>query len=136
MGKGIFEETEQELIHSVFDFADTTVKEVMVPKHKFSAIDIDTHHDKVLDFLIETGFSRYPVYRETPDQIVGILYNKDVFPDNNASERAIRNVKVKQKISGQFKTGEQIFCILRSLIDTCKKRNVDVMFAMNSVAQL
>ncbi|HBO83824.1 MAG: hypothetical protein A2073_02680 [Deltaproteobacteria bacterium GWC2_42_11] len=79
MGKGIFEETEQELIHSVFDFADTTVKEVMVPKHKFSAIDIDTHHDKVLDFLIETGFSRYPVYRETPDQIVGILYNKDVF---------------------------------------------------------
>ena len=79
MGKGIFEETEQELIHSVFDFADTTVKEVMVPKHKFSPIDIDTHHDKVLDFLIETGFSRYPVYRETPDQIVGILYNKDVF---------------------------------------------------------
>lgn len=70
------------------------------------------------------------------DSILTFLYNKDVFPDNNASERAIRNVKVKQKISGQFKTGEQIFCILRSLIDTCKKRNVDVMFAMNSVAQL
>ncbi|MBI5681952.1 MAG: HlyC/CorC family transporter [Deltaproteobacteria bacterium] len=79
MEKGIFEETEQELIHSVFDFADTTVKEIMVPRHKFSAIDINSQQDEALDFLIETGFSRYPVYKDTQEHIVGILYNKDVF---------------------------------------------------------
>ena len=52
------------------------------------------------------------------------------------SERAIRNVKVKQKISGQFKSGEDCFSILRSIIDICLKRNVDILFALNSIARL
>lgn len=77
--KGIFEETEEALIHSVFEFADTMVKEVMVPKHKISAIEIDTPPEKVLDFIVESGFSRYPVYRESLENIVGILYHKDIF---------------------------------------------------------
>lgn len=55
------------------------------------------------------------------------LYHLDVPPDNNASERAIRNVKVKQKISGQFKSGQDIFCVLRSVIDTLRKRELDVL---------
>jgi len=55
------------------------------------------------------------------------LYHLEVPPDNNASERAIRNVKVKQKVSGQFKSGQQTFCILRSVIDTLRKRNLNVL---------
>ena len=70
------------------------------------------------------------------NSIFTFLYNKETPPDNNASERAIRNVKVKQKISGQFKKGQQKFCILRSVIDTCKKRNVDVMNTLSTIAQL
>lgn len=77
--KGIFEETEEALIHGVFEFADTMVKDVMVPKHKVIAIDIDTPPEKVLDFIVESGFSRYPVYKERLNHIVGILYNKDIF---------------------------------------------------------
>ncbi len=70
------------------------------------------------------------------DSILTFLYNKDTPPDNNASERAIRNVKIKQKVSGQFKSNENIFCILRSVIDSCKKRGVDIMFTLKSIAQL
>ena len=55
------------------------------------------------------------------------LYNLEVPPDNNASERAIRNVKVKQKVSGQFKSGQHTFCVLRSVIDTLRKRNLNVL---------
>lgn len=77
--KGIFEETEEALIHGVFEFADTTVKEIMVPKHKFNAIDIDTQPEQALQFIVESGFSRYPVYRGATENIIGILYNKDVF---------------------------------------------------------
>jgi len=77
--KGIFEETEEALIHSVFEFADTMVKDVMVPKHKISAIEIDTPPEEVLNFIVESGFSRYPVYRESLENIVGILYHKDIF---------------------------------------------------------
>jgi len=69
------------------------------------------------------------------ESIFTFLYNNDTESDNNASERAIRNVKVKQKISGQFKTGQNNFCVLRSIIDTCLKKRVDVMFALSNIAQ-
>lgn len=64
------------------------------------------------------------------------LYYEEVPPDNNSSERAIRNIKVKQKVSGQFKTGMQPFCILRSIIDTCIKNKVDVFEALKLIAQM
>ena len=64
------------------------------------------------------------------------LYNNNVPPDNNASERAIRNVKVKQKVSGQFKSqlGAKIFVTIRSIIDTSLKRNLDVFLALKQIA--
>jgi transposase len=55
------------------------------------------------------------------------LYDLEVPPDNNGSERAVRNIKVKQKISGQFKSGQDTFCVLRSIIDTLRKRELDVL---------
>ena len=55
------------------------------------------------------------------------LYDLNVPPDNNASERAIRNIKVKQKVSGQFKSGKHTFCVLRSVIDTLRKRELNVI---------
>ena len=61
------------------------------------------------------------------NNILPCLYRKDIPPDNSGSERAVRNMKVKQKISGQFKTGQKAFCILRSAIDTAKKRKCDIM---------
>ena len=64
------------------------------------------------------------------------LYDLSVPPDNNGSERAIRNVKVKQKISGQFKTGQQDFCIIRSVIDTLLKRKLDVFTYLNKIMSL
>ena len=60
----------------------------------------------------------------------------DVAPDNNGSERAIRNIKVKQKISGQFKTLESanLFAILRSVIDTTIKNGNNVWNALRLIA--
>jgi transposase len=63
-------------------------------------------------------------------------YDPTVPSHNNDSAKAIRNVKVKQKVSGQFKsfTGAEIFAILRSIIDTAIKNNQDVTNALNEVA--
>ena len=60
----------------------------------------------------------------------------NVSPDNNGSERAIRNIKVKQKISGQFKTLENanLFAILRSVIDTTIKNGNNVLNALHLIA--
>jgi transposase len=68
--------------------------------------------------------------------IFPFLYSLDIPPDNNGSERAIRNIKVKQKISGQFKSGQQTFCVLRSLIDTFIKRQLDVFDTLRLVMTL
>lgn len=69
-------------------------------------------------------------------KIFTFLYYAEVPPDNNGSERAIRNIKVKQKVSGQFKTGQYAFCILRSVIDTCIKNKVDVFETLKRIAQM
>lgn len=76
--KGVFDETEQELIHSVFEFTDTSVKEVMVPRPKIHAIRIDTPPREVLKYVTENSFSRYPVYKTNLNEISGILYFKDL----------------------------------------------------------
>ncbi|MFQ5850774.1 MAG: hemolysin family protein [Candidatus Binatia bacterium] len=76
--QGIFDETEKELIHSVFEFVDTPVKTVMVPRTEIHALDIKTPSEQVLESFIESGFSRIPVYEETMDRVVGVLYNKDI----------------------------------------------------------
>jgi transposase len=66
------------------------------------------------------------------------LFHNQVPPDNNASERAIRNVKVKQKVSGQFKTenGAQYYAVIRSVTDTCIKNGQNVLAAFKTIAIL
>jgi putative hemolysin len=76
--KGVFDRTEEELIHGVFEFADRSVKEIMVPKPNIYCINIDDTKDVVLEYIITNEFSRYPVYKDYPDNIVGIVYHKDI----------------------------------------------------------
>ncbi|MCY4488965.1 MAG: hemolysin family protein [Deltaproteobacteria bacterium] len=84
--KGIFDETEKELIHSVFDFADTPVRAVMVPRTEIHAIDVESEPDDVLRNFVESGFSRLPVYENELDQVLGIAYNKDILRAMQANE--------------------------------------------------
>jgi putative hemolysin len=77
--KGIFNETEKELIHSVFEFADTPVKAIMKPRTDIHAIEIGASLTDVAKSFVENGFSRIPVYDGDLDRVVGVLYNKDVF---------------------------------------------------------
>ena len=77
--KGIFNETEKELIHSVFEFADTPVKVVMIPRPEIHAIEVNASLAEVAKSFVDSGFSRIPVYEGELDRIIGILYNKDVF---------------------------------------------------------
>ena len=77
--KGIFDETEKELIHSVFEFVDTPVKAVMVPRTEIHAVDINMPPQEILKSFVDSGFSRIPVYEGEMDKVIGVLYNKDIF---------------------------------------------------------
>jgi len=90
------EEDERELIDSIFRFSETTVAEVMVPRVDVVALPKETPLMKALDVIVEAGHSRIPVYEDTIDKIVGILYAKDLltcFRDGNTDitvERIMR----------------------------------------------
>jgi Transposase IS66 family len=68
--------------------------------------------------------------------ILPCIYDLDIPPDNNGSERAIRNIKVKQKVAGQFKTGQNAFCVIRSVIETLLKRKVEVFPSLIQIISL
>jgi putative hemolysin len=78
--QGQIEESEKEMIHGVIELGDKRVHEVMVPRIGIKAVEADDPIDEVLDFIVRAGHSRVPVYRENLDNIIGILYAKDLLP--------------------------------------------------------
>lgn len=76
--KGVFGRTEEELIHGVFNFVDRSVKDIMVPRPNIYAIDMEKGRDEILQYIVENEFSRYPAYMDHLDNILGIVYNKDI----------------------------------------------------------
>jgi CBS domain containing-hemolysin-like protein len=74
----VIEEEEREMIHSIFEFGDTIVREVMVPRPDMVAVPLQTSLQDVLELILRTGYSRIPVYDGTIDEVVGLAYAKDV----------------------------------------------------------
>jgi transposase len=115
-------------------------------KNDPKVIDIEQRADKLLKQSFEelgwtienqhktiTFFNGMNKLREA---LFPFLYHKDVPPDNNSSERAIRIIKVKTKISGQFKSLHQEFAILRSVIDTAVKNGQPVYEAVKAIVKM
>ncbi len=76
---GTIAEDHAQMLRSVLEFKNTVAREIMVPRTQVVAFDFDTSIDAVLASVIESGHSRYPVYRGQIDQVEGILYAKDLF---------------------------------------------------------
>ncbi|HXK12370.1 MAG TPA: hemolysin family protein [Vicinamibacteria bacterium] len=75
--QGVLDQTEMEIIHSVFEFTDTLVRKVMVPRPKVFALDASTPPGEVGSLIVESGFSRIPAYEGSIDNVVGVVYVKD-----------------------------------------------------------
>jgi len=76
--EGVIEQDEREMIHSIFEFGDTVAREVMVPRIDMEAIEDTATVRQAVDRLVATGHSRLPVFHESLDNIVGVLYYKDL----------------------------------------------------------
>jgi len=87
--EGIIEKKEREMISSIFDFADTTVKEVMTPRPDVKGVEDSESIDELLKIIRETGHSRIPVYEGNLDNIVGVVYAKDLL--NSLRSESIRD---------------------------------------------
>lgn len=71
---------EHELIKNVFDFNERIVKNIMVPRTKISAVEINCPPDELIDKVTREGYSRIPIYDDNIDQIIGIIHTKDLLP--------------------------------------------------------
>ena len=78
--EGVLNDTEKEILQNVFKFSDTLAKQVMVPRPDIVAINVDFSQNELMDFMIENQYTRYPVYEEDIDHILGILHVKDIYP--------------------------------------------------------
>jgi CBS domain containing-hemolysin-like protein len=75
---GYIDEQEKAMMSRIMGFNDTVVKQVMVPRTSVTAVDINWSEDKILDVIMESGYSRMPVFRENLDNIAGVIYTKDM----------------------------------------------------------
>lgn len=76
--EGAVSDEERKMLHKIFEFGDTVAGEVMMPKENIAAINVDATPEELLDLLIEEGHSRIPVYKDSADNIVGIIYARDL----------------------------------------------------------
>lgn len=76
--EGVLSDEERKMLHKIFEFGDTRAGEVMVAKEKMVAIDRSSDAEKLLDILVEEGHARIPVYDGTIDNIIGIIYARDL----------------------------------------------------------
>ncbi|OFI07154.1 magnesium and cobalt efflux protein CorC [Clostridium acetireducens DSM 10703] len=109
---GVINQIEKEMIDSIFEFDDTLAKEIMTPRPNVFAIDVNISIDEVINKVVEEKYSRIPVYEGEIDNIIGVLYMKDLF------------VEVKRKNL----TKETLKSILRPAYFVPETKNIDELF--------
>jgi CBS domain containing-hemolysin-like protein len=91
--KGVLEEEEQEMLHKVFEFADKDAVDVMVPRPDVVAVPVDLPVHDVLALVLSHPFTRYPVFEEELDDIVGVLHVRDLF--STLHERGLESTNLR-----------------------------------------
>ncbi|HEX6597545.1 MAG TPA: hemolysin family protein, partial [Acidimicrobiales bacterium] len=91
----VIERTERALIHSIIEFGDTVVREVMIPRPDMATVEARAKASDAMELFMSAGYSRIPVYEQGIDDIVGILYAKDVmraFREPGGTEKSVRDM--------------------------------------------
>jgi CBS domain containing-hemolysin-like protein len=83
---GAIDSTEHQLIERIFEFNDKTANDIMVPRNDMTAVEVDDSKEKIIQVVLEQGFSRIPVYKDDVDNIVGIIYSKDLLTASEHKE--------------------------------------------------
>lgn len=112
--KGTIEEEEKEMINNVFEFNDKFVSEIMVPRNKIFALDVDMTIAEVIEKLsVDMRYSRIPVYDENMDNIKGIIYIKDLLISNKNKNSKIKSLVKEAYFVSETKRVNELFQELR-----------------------
>lgn len=113
--EGVLEGEERKMIYNVFEFGDSQVKEVMTPRPDMIAVEIDASIDEITDIFKSEQFSRIPVYKDTTDNIVGVIYIKDlIFYDRSKEKFDINKYMREAYFTFEFKRTSELFEEMRA----------------------
>jgi len=124
--EGILEKKEKEMIHGVFNFGESSVKDVMVPRINMFAIEGNKTLEEMWDIMLEKGYSRIPVYEEKIDNIIGVVYLKDLL--NIAKENKL-NKKIKEFVRKAYFVPDSKLLI--ELLQSFRTKKVHIAIAFD-----
>jgi putative hemolysin len=93
--QNVLEEQERELIHSIIEFGDTIVREVMTPRTEMVTVNVSSSPRRALDLVVAEGYSKLPVYEETVDDIIGVVHDRELLialSNGTVAETALRTL--------------------------------------------
>jgi len=128
---GAIEETERALIQNVFEFDDRRVSNIQTLRKNISAIELSMNMKEAIDFAIQEGYSRYPVYDDSLDNIKGVLYTKDMIRHlfNKPEEKSIEPLLRKANFISE---GMKIKNVLKEF----QQKHIQVAIVTNEIGEL
>lgn len=113
--EGVIETEEKKMINNVFDFGDSVAKDVMVPRIDMTFVDVNATFDEIMEIFRQEKYTRYPVYEETTDYVIGILNVKDLFAvdDENGEDFSIKKFLREPLYTHEFKKTAELMLEMR-----------------------
>ena len=111
--EGLIESEEKKMINNVFDFGDAVAKDVMVPRIDMSFVDVNTSYQDLVDLFREEKYTRFPVFEETTDNVIGIINIKDIFLAENGEDFSVRNYLRQPLYTYEFKKVSELMIEMR-----------------------
>lgn len=113
--EGVLEGEEKQMIYNVFDFGDSQVRDIMTPRTEMIALEVESPYEKVIETYTSERFSRIPIYSENTDNIVGLLYMKDlILKQADSKNFKITDYMREPVITFEFKNISELFKELRT----------------------
>ena len=106
---GVIEQEEKEIINNLFDFGESKVKDIMIPRIDMSLIDVESEYLDVINIYKETKYSRFPVFEDNPDNVVGVLNIKDLITAPTGQAFNLKSIMRKPYFVYEQKNTSELF---------------------------
>lgn len=115
--EGVIESDEKKMIYNVFDFGDSVVKDVMVPRVEMTFIDVNADYGEVVEIFRQEKYTRYPVFEGTTDNVIGIVNIKDLLLAENDGAFSLRKYLREPLFTYEFKKTAELMVDLRKTLN-------------------
>lgn len=111
---GVIENSEYEMIHNVFEFGDSSAKDIMVPRIDMTFVNINNTFDEILEIYRQDMYTRYPVYEDTTDNVIGFINVKDLLLCDDPAEFNIKNILREPYFTYEHKNTSELLIEMRN----------------------